>query len=61
MPATSRTAQTALLFPFCMSPDFLRPRYLKTAADDTPPQTPPVILLSLFLAPFQEVPKEAYM
>ena len=64
MPATSQAAQTALLFPFecqsSMPPDFLRLRYLQSAADDTPlhtPPPPPVPLL--FLAPSQEVPKEA--
>lgn len=65
MPATSQPAQTALLFPFecqsSMPPDFLRLRYLQSAADDTPLHTPPPPTLRplSFLAPSQEVPKEA--
>ena len=52
-----------------MSPDFLRLRYLQSAADDTPLHTPPpptpptppplVILLSMFKLLLRPVPKEA--
>ena len=40
-----------------MPPDFLRLRYLQSAADDTPLHTP--LRPLSFLAPSQEVPKEA--